>query len=166
MWLALTELFKARWSDLIHDEWIRNVEKNHGIDKSKLNKVRGLMDANVLDAKVSGFEYLIEQLELPDPTDRHVLAAAIHSKSDAIVTFNLKDFPEDYLQDFEVEVIHPDDFIVYQFEFDRSAVLRSFKAQRANLHNPAMTTKEFINLLYKHQLPQTANILEEYEEFI
>lgn len=166
MWLSLTDLFKARWTDIIHDEWIRNVESNHGIARENLEKVRDLMDANVLDAKISGFEYLIDKLELPDPNDRHVLAAAIHSKSDAIVTFNLKDFPKEYLKSFDVELIHPDDFIVYQFDFDRSAVLKSFKAQRANLSNPTMNTKEFINCLYKQQLPQTASILEEYDEFI
>lgn len=166
MWLALTDLFKARWTDMIHDEWIRNVESGRGIPRAKLEEVRDLMDTNVLDAKISGFEYLIDELKLPDPNDRHVLAAAIHSKSDAIVTFNLKDFPEEYLKIFDVELIHPDDFIVYQFDFDRSAVLKSFKAQRANLLKPKMDTREFIDCLYKQQLPQTASILEEYGEFI
>ena len=96
MQLSLTDLFKARWTDIIHDEWIRNVSVNNNIDPLKLERVRDLMDLNVRDAKVEGFEYLIESLELPDPDDRHVLAAAIHAKADAIVTFNMKDFPEDY----------------------------------------------------------------------
>lgn len=166
MSLSTTDLFKARWSDMIHEEWIRNVAQKQNIPVEKLELVRDLMDENVLDAKISGFEYLIEQLELPDPDDRHVLACAIHSKSDAIVTFNSKDFPSSYLSQFDVELIHPDDFIVYQFDFDRSAVLRSFKEQRARLSNPAMNSKEFINCMYKQQLPQTASILEDYEDFI
>ena len=28
MWLALSGRFRARWSDLIHDEWVRNLLKN------------------------------------------------------------------------------------------------------------------------------------------
>ena len=110
---------------MIHDEWIRNLSKKY--EQSKLEETRKLMDLHVRDAKVEGFEYLIEQLELPDANDRHVLAAAISSKSDAIVTFNLKDFPEEYTKKFDVEIIHPDDFIVYQFEFDTGVVLNCFR---------------------------------------
>ena len=85
------------------------------------------MDANVRDAKIEGYEYLISNLSLPDENDRHVLAAAIHASADAIVTFNLKDFPEEELQKYNIEAIHPDDFIFYQFDFNVSAVLSSFR---------------------------------------
>ena len=166
MQLSLTDLFKARWTDIIHEEWIRNVSVNNNIDPLKLERVRDLMDQNVRDAKVEGFEYLIESLELPDPDDRHVLAAAIHSKSDAIVTFNMKDFPEDYLAQYDVELIHPDDFIVYQFEFNRGAVLECFKRQRLALKKPPFEQKEFVDMLYSRQLPQTASILKQYQHLI
>lgn len=82
----------------------------------KLAKVRDLMDANVRDAKVEGYESLIEALQLPDPNDRHVLAAAIRCNADAIVTFNLKDFPRDALAPYGIDAIHPDDFIYYQID--------------------------------------------------
>jgi len=166
MRLSLTDLFKARWTDAIHDEWTRNVAHNNRIDIQKLRKVSNLMDENVRDAKVEGFEYLIDVLELPDQDDRHVLAAAIHSKSDAIVTFNMKDFPEEYLASYNVELIHPDDFIVFQFEFNRRVVLECFKKQRAALRNPVFLPEAFIDMFYKRQLPQTANILQEYRDFI
>lgn len=166
MWLSMTDLFKARWTDCIHDEWIRNVEINRQIPRKKLEKVRDKMDENVLDAKIYDYEYLIPSLELPDDNDRHVLAAAIHSKSDAIVTFNLKDFPKEYLKNFDIELIHPDEFIIYQFEFDEGEVLKSFKNQRANLKHPELGTDEFIDCLYKQQLPQTASLLLKFREFI
>lgn len=103
MRLAITDLFKARWTDIIHEEWVRNLEST--IPRVKLEAVRDLMDENVRDAKVEGFEFLIDTLKLPDPDDRHVLAAAIHSKSDAIVTFNQKDFPKEYLASFDIDFI-------------------------------------------------------------
>ena len=56
----------------------------------------------------------------------HVLAAAIHSSADAIVTFNLKDFPKQELGKYNIEAIHPDDFIFYQFDFSTSTVINSF----------------------------------------
>jgi predicted nucleic acid-binding protein len=69
------------------------------------------MDMHVRDAKVTGYENLIENLTLPDPDDRHVLAAAIRCNADAIITSNLKDFPEQTLSSYGIDVIHPDDFI-------------------------------------------------------
>ncbi len=98
MELALTDLFHARWSEEIHREWIRSVLKNNTkLTESQLLRTKDFMDANVRDALVTGFESLIPSLTLPDMNDRHVLAAAIRCQADAIVTFNLKDFPSDYL---------------------------------------------------------------------
>jgi len=134
--------------------------------RKDLERTKICMDANVRDAKVEGFEYLIDSLELPDPDDRHVLAAAIHSKSDAIVTFNLKDFPVDYLAKFDIEVIHPDDFIVYQFDFNLGAVINCFRRQRLALKRPPYTVDQFLQNLYKQQLPQTVSILKEFRESI
>ncbi len=88
MHLALSDLYRARWSDLIHDEWTRNVLTNRNdLNSDQLNRTRQLMNANVRDSLVAGFEYLIPSIELPDPDDRHVVAAAIHSGASLIVTF-------------------------------------------------------------------------------
>jgi predicted nucleic acid-binding protein len=93
MELALTDLFRARWSEEIHKEWIQSVLKNNTkLTESQLFRTRDFMDANVRDALVTGFESLIPSLTLPDPNDQHVLAAAIRCQADVIVTFNLKDY--------------------------------------------------------------------------
>lgn len=98
MWLALTDLFKARWTNEIHDEWMRNVLLNRSdLTLSQLTRTKNLMNANVRDCLVTGYESLIPTLELPDPGDRHVLAAAIRCNADVIVTFNLQDFPSQCL---------------------------------------------------------------------
>lgn len=79
MRLALTDRFRARWSNTIHDEWIRNLLKQRPeISPATLEKTRQLMNANVRDSLVEGFEHLIPAIQLPDPDDRHVVAAAIH----------------------------------------------------------------------------------------
>lgn len=63
MWLALTDLFKARWTSRIHDEWISNVLQNRpDLTVEQLTKTRNLMDRNVRDCLVTGFERLIEGL--------------------------------------------------------------------------------------------------------
>jgi len=78
MHLALTDLYRARWSDAIHDEWIRNVlAKRDDLTLQQLERTRQLMNSHVRDSLVTGFEYLIPSIALPDPDDRHVVAAAI-----------------------------------------------------------------------------------------
>lgn len=125
MYLANTGLFRARWTDQIHDEWIRNLlEHNDSIEPRKLERTRKLMDAHVPDALICGYEPLIYGLTLPDKDDRHVLAAAIHGQADSIITFNLKDFPQEQTGPYGISTIHPDEFLCGMFELDPAAGLR------------------------------------------
>jgi hypothetical protein len=96
--LALTGLFRARWSAAVHEEWISNLlEKRPDLTNEKLERTRMLMDRHAADALVTGYEDLIPGLHLPDPNDRHVVAAAIRGRVDVIVTMNLKDFPAEVI---------------------------------------------------------------------
>src|SRR5215467_7169425 len=123
MWLALTDLFRARWTDEIHDEWIRNVLADRpDLRPEQLERTRQLMNTRVRDCLVTGYENLIEKLTLPDRNDRHVLAAAILAGADVIVTFNLTDFPADILSQFSIETRHPDDFVLALMDRDEEVV--------------------------------------------
>jgi len=78
MHLALTGVFRAKWSSDVHEEWIRNLLKNRpDLTREKLERTRQLMDKAAPDALVTGYQHLIPGLLLPDRDDRHVLAAAI-----------------------------------------------------------------------------------------
>lgn len=93
MHLALSDLFPAKWTNDIHNEWIGDVLKDRpDLTLQRLERTRTLMNSHVRDCLVTNYEELIPALTLPDPNDRHVLAAAIRSGSDVIVTYNLKDF--------------------------------------------------------------------------
>ena len=96
--LAVARLYHARWSATIHDEWTRNLAKDRPELAARLPVVVALMNASVPDCLVTNYEKLANSIELPDPDDRHVLAAAIVGHADAIVTFNTKDFPQAVLQ--------------------------------------------------------------------
>ena len=165
MWLSQTDLFKARWTNDIHHEWITALA-NRGYERTKLEQVRDLMDQKALDAKVTGYETLIPTLTLPDPDDRHVLAAAIRSNADAIVTFNLKDFPQETLTPYDIEVIHPDDFIIYQIEFSPERTCDAFKRQRITKYRPPIEVEDMLHQLRRCGLPQTAQALERYRNLI
>ena len=160
--LAATNLFKAYWTDQIHEEWINALLRQGKYSRETLEKTRDLMDRHVPDAKVTGYENLIEGIELPDLDDRHVLAAAIKCKADAIVTSNLKDFPEELLAAYQIEIIPPDDFIYYQIDMAPPICCTAFREQRMALNKPPMTVDEFLTNLQKQQLPQTVSLLRQY----
>ncbi len=150
MWLALTDLFKARWTEEIHAEWIRNVLLNRpDLTLEQLTRTKNLMNANVRDCLVTGYSELIPSLELKDPGDRHVLAAAICCNADFIVTFNLKDFPEQALAPKFIEAIHPDEFIRQLIDLNPVAVCAAAFRQRTSLKNPLLTRSEYLDTLKK-----------------
>ena len=163
MHLALSDLYRARWSDLIHDEWTRNVLANRkDLNSDQLNRTRQLMNANVRDSLVAGFEYLIPSIELPDPDDRHVVAAAIHSGASLIVTFNLKDFPTDALKPYNLAAQHPDDFIVDLLDLHPASVLEAAASHRRSLKNPPKTADEYLDTLLAQGLTQSVAVMRQW----
>ncbi|MBK8753037.1 MAG: PIN domain-containing protein [Candidatus Competibacteraceae bacterium] len=156
MWLALTDLYRARWSDCIHDEWISNLlEQRLDLTAAMLERTRSLMNQSVRDALVTGFELLIPTITLPDPDDRHVVAAAIHSGASLIVTFNLKDFPAEALRPYNLTAQHPDDFILDLLDLQPALVCQAVANQRRTLKNPPKTVDEYLDTLLKQGLTQT-----------
>jgi hypothetical protein len=155
MWLALTDLFRARWTNAIHEEWMRNVLKNRpDLTRAQLERTRDLMNANVRDCLVTGYEDLIDAVTLPDPDDRHVLAAAIRGRADVIVTFDLDDFPADAIQPYGVDAQHPDDFVTHLLDLAPATVYRAVKRQREALKNPSKTPEELLETLERQRLVQ------------
>lgn len=110
--MSCNHLFHARWTDKIHDEWMRAVVKQRpDIPQEALLNVKELMDQSVPDCLIEDFEPLIESLSLPDENDRHILAAAIKGKCHYIVTRNIRDFPAKKLKPFGISAILPHEFI-------------------------------------------------------
>ena len=165
--LASASLFRAKWSEEIHDEWMRNLlAKRKDLKKRDLNRTKALMNQAVLDCLVEGYEDLIPSLTLPDPDDRHVLAAAIHCGADAIVTFNTKDFPQEIRDKYQIEILHPDDFIHFQFDFNNAAVIVAAQRCRARLKNPPLSVEEYFESLARQRLSKTIAALAPFESVI
>lgn len=163
MELATAGLFRAKWTDAIHDEWIRNLLENRpDLTPQQLQRTRALMNSNVLDCLVEGFEHLIPAMVLPDENDRHVLAAAVHARADGIVTFNLKDFPQNALRTYNVEAIHPDDFISYQLDLQESVVVLAAGKCCRRLKNPPRAGSEYLDILESQGLPKSVAALRPY----
>lgn len=167
MQLALTDLFRAKWSSAIHEEWIDAVVRDRpDVSVERLRRTRALMDAKVRDCLVRGFEYLIPVLELPDPDDRHVLAAAIHGRASVIVTYNLCDFPANVLERFHIEAQHPDVFVSYLIDISPAKVVAAASTVRKRLRNPPVSVERYLGNLEKQALLETVIFLRNYEETI
>lgn len=105
------------------------------------------MDLHAADALVTGYESLIPGLWLPDPNDRHVLAAAILARADVIVTANLRDFPEEIVGAFGIEAQHPDEFILNLLDLAPGIVAAAAEEHRQSLKNPGKTLPEYLATL-------------------
>lgn len=119
------------------------------------------MDSNVRDAVVTGYEDLIPSLTLPDPKDRHVLAAAIRCGASVIVTTNLKDFPDSTLNTYDIEAQHPDEFILYLLDLQPARVCAAAEKHRQRLRNPPMEPERHLDNLLKQGLSKTVAYLKE-----
>ncbi|MDQ2166443.1 MULTISPECIES: PIN domain-containing protein [Vibrio] len=167
MYLACTGLYRARWTNQIHDEWIRNLIKNNPeLDPEKLKRTRELMDKSVPGCLIEGYEPLINGLTLPDVDDRHVVAAAIKGQAESIITFNLKDFPKDELEPLELSAIHPDEFLCDMFELNASACITAAQQQRRSLKNPQMSAEEFLACLQKQKLPSFVSKMKQFQAIL
>lgn len=164
--LAISGLFAAKWTETIHDEWIRGLLRSRPELEERLQNTRRLMNEAVPDSLVENFEPLIDGLQLPDANDRHVLAAAIKCNAQIIVTSNLKDFPPEFLEPYGIEAMHPDEFIEHQFGLSPGVVIAAAKRIRARLKNPKMSQKEYLETLASRGLPVTADLLREFSELI
>lgn len=167
MHLACTGLFRARWTAAIHEEWIESLLKNRpDLTRTKLERTRCEMNNAVLDCLVEDYEDLISGLTLPDPADRHVLAAAIRARADVIVTSNLKDFPIDTLMAYGIEPQHPDEFVRNLIDLAPASVCEAVKTHRSSLKKPPKTIDEYLETLTRQSLPQTVSALREFAELL
>ena len=159
-------LFKARWSATINDEWTRNLLKNNPqLDTTKVQRTVQLMSDAVRDWEVTSFQDLVPSVSLPDENDRHVLAAAVKANADAIITLNLKHFPESSLSPHGVEALHPDDFVLDLIDLNAHQVLEAARLCWQRRRKPPLTWDQYLESLKRSSLPQSAEKLREVAEF-
>lgn len=156
--LAYRGFYRALWSTDILAEVRRTLVHKHAVAPEKVDSLLSSLHEAVLDAEVQGYEDLVSGLILPDPDDRHVLAAAIRGGAGVIVTANLKDFPPDSLAPFQLEAKHPDEFLVNLYDLYGSDVLEASRYLQSLKRKPARTWDEHLQKLTR-LLPGVAKCL-------
>ena len=158
LWFAHYDLYTPKWSSNIFDEWKRVMIKK-GVSEEEANKRIGKANAAFPDALVMNYEGLIEHLDLPDENDRHVMAAAIKTNANLIVTNNIKDFPEEYLQSYGLSAKTADDFLTDIIDLNQEQAIAAFKEMVLNKKSPKMDEFEVLNQFRRARLLETANYL-------
>lgn len=154
--LAVSGVVRARWTDRILDECFRSIlARRPELTMEKLARTRALMNRAVRDCRVTGYEGLADHLELPDPDDRHVVAAALRSGAQAIVTANLKDFPSRVLGPLDIEALHPDRFVLDILDLAPGVVVKAVHDQVAALRNPPRELPDVLDTLENNGLVQS-----------
>ncbi len=118
--------------------------------------------SHVRDSLGTGSEGLIPGLSLPHENDRHVLAAATRCNADAIITLNLRDFPESNLQPFGLVVIHPDEFVANELDLHEAVVCEAVRIVGSRLKSPPRTVEEYLATLERQGLTQTVHGLRRF----
>ena len=157
-WFAHYDLYTPKWSRNIFDEWIAVMERK-GVPQEEAKKRVQKANLAFPDALVQDYEVLLNGLTLPDPKDRHVLAAAIKTNADVIVTNNLKDFPAPYLESFGLSAKSADDFLTDIIDLNSQTAVQSFREMVMYKKNPELNEYQVLELLRKNGLMDTANYL-------
>ncbi|MFB6374622.1 MAG: PIN domain-containing protein [Bradymonadaceae bacterium] len=158
MWLGYHDLVHARWTDRILDECFDNLLANRAdLDPEDLSRTRELMCEAIPDCLVEDFQHHISELELPDEDDRHVLAAAIEAGASSIVTFNLDDFPNERLQSYDLQAVHPDDFVCELLRTEPDAVMKCLQEEASIRQNPNRSELDVCRSLGERGLDEASN---------
>lgn len=151
--LADNGLYKPKWSAEIQDEWSRNLLLNRpDLKKDQLELTIEAMNQAFPDSNVDKYNSLISGIQLPDPNDRHVVAVAIRSKADVIVTYNSKDFPNSIEDEYDIEVQHPDIFLTNVYDLNPEKAKEAFRKMTKRLKNPPKSYSEVLDTLSKSDL--------------
>jgi predicted nucleic acid-binding protein len=154
LWLADRGLFRPLWSDEVLEELTRNLIRN-GQPLALVDKRISTMRGYFPDALVDGYQELIPGLKC-HPKDRHVLAAAVRANAAVLVTFNLKDFPTSALDAFDIEVVHPDDFLLDQLDLYPGPTVAVIQNLVETYNSPEMNLEDILRALGTAEVPKFA----------
>jgi hypothetical protein len=156
LYMADEMLFQPRWSAKIQEECSRSIcQKVPGIDPLKIERTMAQMNNAFPEALIDVDDRLVGALELPDQNDRHVLAAAIIGKCDAIVTANIRDFPASILSRYELDIVHPDNLIVSMIDLAPDRAMAALNAHLASMTKPPITAEDYLTAFQNKGLTQT-----------
>ena len=152
-------VFTPLWSARIIEEWQRAAVKLGPEGVAQAGAEAALLTANWPEAEVVWARSLEARLWLPDPSDTHVLAAAIAGSADLILTLNAKDFPRNILAEEGLSRSDPDGFLLGIWEAQPELVAGVAQEVLAEANRLSGETWEMRALMKKARLPRLGKAL-------
>lgn len=167
--LAEAAFYRVRWSAPILDETERAIGRiltHRGVLDAgeRATKARKAMEGAFEEAMVESFDTFLPVCSgLPDPGDAHVLAAALKTRAQTIVTENLRHFPAEVLEPFDLEVRSSDAFLVDTIELDPGRAVAAIRRMRERMRKPEKTPAVLLLDMEAAGLVETVGVLRSYE---
>ncbi|MGN6252005.1 MAG: PIN domain-containing protein [Marmoricola sp.] len=158
--MAERGLFRPLWSERILEELSNNLAE-HGIPAANAERRIDAMRRTFPDATVSGFDDLIGTMT-NDPKDRHVLAAGIRANCEVLVTFNLKDFPDASVSAYDIEIVHPDKFLLDQLDLYPGPTVGVLRQLINDYSSPTLEMEDLLVRLADAGVPEFASAVRRY----
>jgi predicted nucleic acid-binding protein len=151
-------LYLPKWSQTIMDEVTRNLIAKWEMAPENARRREEELRRHFPEAWVEGFEPIIDVMT-NDPADRHVLAAAVRSHSELIVTYNRRHFPAASLQPWEIDVQGPSTFLRGLYDLDAGLFVGKLHEQASKielslprlLHSLARNVPGFVDYFCEEQ---------------
>jgi hypothetical protein len=157
---AVDRLVDARWTDEIHDEWMRSLLADRpALSRDDLTRTRGLMNRVLPEANVIGYQRHVEAVRLTDLDDRHVVAAAIEANASLVVTWNVRDFPLRELARHGLRRQTPDALLMDLYEALPEITVATTASARTNLTRSGISAPEFVQILSRQGLRRFAQAI-------
>lgn len=154
--LAEADVFSPLWTEEILDEVERNLVAAIGLPRQKAARRVQFMTEAFPEAMVTGYRDLTDSMTC-DPKDRHVLAGAVRSRADILVTANLKDFPLNSTEPYDVEVMHPDPFLLDQLDLYGTETLQVIRETATRRKRPPNSERDIL-LALRSTVPHFAQV--------
>lgn len=161
--LAEKGLYEVRWTDQILQEAARNIKKRLPEERhDRIDRMVAKMNEAFNEARVIGYEDLIPAMR-NHPKDRHVLAAAVKADVDVVVTENKKDFPRNACDQYDIEVLTPDGFLMCQWSLWDPVVFCTILEELIHSYSkPSYSLGEIANKRWNTAAPEFSNAVVQY----
>jgi predicted nucleic acid-binding protein len=166
LWVAEAGVFSPVWSNVIHDEWIKNRHAKRGDPMSRLDYARAEMEKAFPGANFDPDPQTLTTLKLPDMNDLHVVATAVAAKANSIVTYNGRHFPGPVVEPLGLRIETPDMFCARLINQARALVIEGARLHRSGLKKPPYNSEPYLDHLKSQELTRTADLLREVQHLI
>jgi len=166
LWVAEAGAFCPAWSDIIHEEWMRNRRTKFGDPQSRLDWARLQMEQAFPGANFEPDPLTLTTLSLPDVDDVHIVATAMAAHAQTIITYNIAHFPSADLTPIGLRAEEPDVFCSHLFSKARPEIVEGARLHRRSLKTPTYDAATYLEHLASQGLQRASGLLRESQDLI